>query len=185
MTEFSANPYRAPQRARPDRLKPGVEHGRWWPLWRLQQAMAADINRVYTDAHVTGLKESWVMELLTLHEHGPMTLTELAEAVDRTHSAISQKVAAMRAAGFVVTVPGLDARSKLVELTDKTRRIAGLLAAEWRATEAAVAELEAEIPYPLSLVVSDLEHALRRESFYDRIRRRLGQDPDGTAQGVD
>jgi len=165
-------------------LRPGVEHGRWWPLYQLQGAIAADINRVYTDAHVTGFKQSWVMELLTLHEYGPMTLTELADAVDRTHSAISQKVAAMRDAGFVVTTPGPDARSKRVELTEKTRGIMGLLAAEWRATEAAIAELEAEIPYPLTLVVSDLEHALRRESFYDRIRRRLAQDPDGTAHGI-
>ncbi len=124
------------------------------------------------------------MELLTLHERGPMTITELAGAVDRTHSAISQKVAAMRAAGFVTTVPGPDARSKLVEITEKTRRIVGLLAAEWQATEAAIAELEAEIPYPLSLAVSDLEHALRRESFHDRIRRRLGEDADGAAHGV-
>ena len=146
--------------------------------------MAADINRIYRDARVTGFKDSWVMELLTLHRHGPMTITELAESVDRTHSAVSQKVAAMREAGFVVTVPGPDARSKLVELTDKTRRIAGLLAAEWQATEAAIAELEAEIPYPMSLVVSDLEHALRRESFYDRIRRRLGEDPGAAAPGT-
>ncbi len=146
--------------------------------------MAADINRVYTDAHVTGFKDNWALELLTLYERGPMTITELAEAVDRTHSALSQKVAAMRDAGFVETSPGPDARSKLVTLTEKTRQIAGLLAAEWQATEAAIAELEAEIPYPLSLAVSDLEHALRRESFYDRIRRRLGPDADGTAHGV-
>jgi DNA-binding MarR family transcriptional regulator len=146
--------------------------------------MAADINRVYTDAHITGFKDNWALELLTLHERGPMTIKELAEAVDRTHSALSQKVAAMRDAGFVETSPGPDARSKLVTITDKTRQIAGLLAAEWQATEAAIAELEKEIPYPLSLAVSDLEHALRRESFYDRISRRLGPDPDGTAHGL-
>jgi DNA-binding MarR family transcriptional regulator len=157
-----------------------VEHGRWWPLSQLLGTMAADIGRIYTDAHVTGLKENWVLELLTLHERGPMTITELAEALERTHSGVSQKVAAMREAGFVTTAPGPDARSKIVTLTEKTHRIIGLLAAEWRATEAAIAELEAEIPYPVSLAVSDLEHALRRESFYDRIRRRLGPDADGT-----
>jgi DNA-binding MarR family transcriptional regulator len=107
-----------------------------------------------------------------------MTLTELAESVQRSHSAISQKVAAMRAAGLVRTVPGADARSKKVTLTAKARRIVGLLAAEWRATEAASIELEAEIPYPLSRVVADMEAALRRRSFHDRILDHLAGDPD-------
>lgn len=38
-----------------------------------------------------------------------------------------------------------------------------------RATEQALAELEAEIPYALSLVVLDVEAALVRRSFHDRI----------------
>jgi DNA-binding MarR family transcriptional regulator len=150
-----------------------VEHGVWWPLWQLLRAMDDDIARIYADAQVTGLKPSWVMELLRLHEHGPMTITELAESVDRTHSAASQKVAAMRAAGFVRTTPGADARSKKVTLTAKARRITGLLAAEWQATEAALAELEAEIPYPLSQAAGDVEEALRRKSFYNRISAKL------------
>jgi hypothetical protein len=50
------------------------------------------------------------------------------------------------------------------------------LEAEWRATEAAVAELEAEVPYPLTAVVRDLGGALARRSFYDRI---LGHLPTG------
>src|SRR2546421_8295529 len=91
---------------------------------------------------------------------GPMTITELARSVQLTHSAVSQKVAAMRAAGWVATTAGADARSKTVTLTPRARRIAGRLAAEWRATEAAIAELEAEIPCPLSRVVTDIGDAL-------------------------
>jgi hypothetical protein len=64
-----------------------------------------------------------------------------------------------------------------VTLTAKATRIIGLLAAEWRATEAAVAEIEAEIPYPLSQVVTDIEQALRRRSFHDRIAEKLARDP--------
>src|SRR5215472_3142526 len=105
---------------------------------------------------------------LRLHARGPMTITELAESVQLTHSAVSQKVAAMRAAGWVRTTPGADARSKKVMLTPKAARMAGRLAAEWRATEAAIAELEAEIPYPLSRVVADIEERLERKSFHDR-----------------
>jgi DNA-binding MarR family transcriptional regulator len=154
------------------------EQSRWRPLRLLQQAMDADLARLYGEAQVGGLKPSWVMELLRLHARGPMTITGLAESVQHTHSALSQKVAAMRAAGWVRTTAGADARSKTVTLTPKARRIAGRLAAEWRATEAAIADLEEEIPYPLSRVVTDIEAALARKSFRDRVAEKLAADPD-------
>lgn len=138
--------------------------------------MDAEIARLYAEAGIEGLKPSYVMELLRLHARGPMTITELAESVQRTHSATSQKVAAMRAAGLVRTSPGVDARSKKVTLTAQARRIIGRLAAEWRATEAAIADIEAEIPYPLSRVASDIEAALRHKSFHDRIAEKLAAD---------
>jgi DNA-binding MarR family transcriptional regulator len=153
-----------------------TEKSLWRPLRLLQEAIAADISRVYAEADVGGFKASFVMELLRLHARGPMTIAELAESVQRTHSAISQKVAAMRAAGLVRTTAGPDARSKRVVLTPKARRLVDRLSAEWRATEAAIAEIEAEIPYPLSRAVADIEKALERKGFYDRVSERLAQD---------
>ena len=140
-------------------------------------AMDEDIERLYREAAVEGLKPNWVMELIRLHLRGPMTITELAEVVGRTHSAMSQKVAAMRAAGFVATVAGVDARSKKVVLTARAEGVVERLAAEWRATEEVISEIEAEIPYPMVRVVSDVEGVLRRKSFHDRIAEKLAGDP--------
>jgi DNA-binding MarR family transcriptional regulator len=153
-----------------------TEHSRWRPLRLLQAAMDADIAQIYAEAQIDGLKASFVMELIRLHTRGPLTISELAESVQRTHSAMSQKVAAMRAAGLVRTTAGTDARSKKVTLTARAHRSVGRLAAEWRATEAAIAEIEAEIPYPLSQVVTDIEKVLRRKSFHDRIAEKLAED---------
>ena len=161
-----------------DRPADPTEQGAWRPLRLLQAAMDADIARIYAEAQIAGLTPSMVMELLRLHARGPMTITELAESVQRTHSASSQKVAAMRAVGLVRTTTGADARTRRITLTAKARRITGKLAAEWRATEAAVADIENEIPYPLSQVVTDIEAALRRKSFHDRITEKLADDPD-------
>jgi DNA-binding MarR family transcriptional regulator len=152
-----------------------TEHSRWRPLRLLLEAMDGDIARLYAEAQVNELKPSWVMELLRLHAQGPMTIAELARSVERTHSAMSQKVAAMRTAGWVRTSAGSDARSKKVMLTAKASRILGRLAAEWRATEAAIAEIEEEIPYPMSQAVTDIEEALRRKSFHDRIAEKLNE----------
>ncbi|MFF7191395.1 MarR family winged helix-turn-helix transcriptional regulator [Streptomyces sp. NPDC008222] len=162
--------------ADPPMLDP-TQQSLWRPLRLLQASMDADIAQVYSEQQIDGLKPSYVMELLRLHACGPMTIAELAESVQRTHSALSQKVAAMRTAGWVQTVAGDDARTKKVTLTDKARGVVDRLAAEWRATEAAVAELEAEIPYPLSQVVADIERALERRSFHDRIAEKLAEDP--------
>ena len=77
-----------------------TEESRWRPLRLLLDAMDGDIARVYQEARLEGLKSSFVMELIRLHARGPMTIKELAGSVRRTHSALSQKVAAMREAGL-------------------------------------------------------------------------------------
>jgi DNA-binding MarR family transcriptional regulator len=153
------------------------EHSLWRPLRLLQTAMDGDIDRVHSDGEIGEIKSAWVMELLRLDAHGPMTITELAQSTQRTHSAMSQKVAAMRTAGLVRTTTGADARSRTVTLSPKARRVVDQLGAEWRATEDAISEIEAEIPYPLSRTVTDIEEALRRRSFYDRISAKLAEDP--------
>ena len=154
-----------------------TEQSAWRPLRLLLSAMDDEIAQLYAEAGIDGLKPSFVMELLRLDAQGPMTIGELARSVERTHSAMSQKVAAMRTAGLVRTRTGPDARSKVVVLTARARRMVGKLAAEWRATEAAVADLEAEVPYPLGRVVADLQAALDRKSFHDRIAEKLAAAP--------
>jgi DNA-binding MarR family transcriptional regulator len=153
-----------------------TEVSRWRPVFRLLSDMDDEIARVYADNGIGDLKPAWVLEILRLHARGPMTIAELARSVGRTHSALSQKVAAMRAAGWLDTSAGPDARSKQVTLTPKAERVAGLLAAEWRATEAAVAEIDSEIPRPLAQVAEDIRAALARKSLHDRITERLAVD---------
>ena len=41
-----------------------------------------------------------------------------------------------------------------------------------------MADLEDEIPYPVGRVVADIEAALQRQSFHDRIAEKLAADPD-------
>jgi DNA-binding MarR family transcriptional regulator len=153
------------------------EESRWRPVFRVLSGIDDEIARVYAENGIPDLKPTWAMEIIRLHVRGPMTIAELARSVERTHSAMSQKVAAMRAAGWLETSPGPDARSKKVTLTPKAERIAAKLAAEWRATEASITELEAEIPYPLTRVADDITAALARKSFHDRITEKLAQDP--------
>jgi DNA-binding MarR family transcriptional regulator len=151
-----------------------TEQSLWRPVWQLLSRVDDDIARLYIG---TGVKPTYLVELLRLHFRGPMTIRELADSVGHTHSALSQKVAAMKAAGLVEVTQGADARSKKVALAPAAVAMVDRLAAEWRATEAVLAELEAEVPYPLSRAVADIEEALARRGFHDRIAARLAEDP--------
>jgi DNA-binding MarR family transcriptional regulator len=153
------------------------EQGHWRPLRRLLDAMDADIARLYTERGITGVRPRFVGPLIRLGRRGGMTIRQLTESLDVTHSAMSQTVAALQRAGLVTTAPGADARTREVVLTERARALLPFLEAEWRATEQVVAELEAEIPYALSQVVRDLEAALARRSFHDRIADKLGEPP--------
>ncbi len=157
---------------------PTEEASRWRPLRHLLDAMDDDIARLYDERGVAGVRPRFVMPLIRLGRRHAMTIRELAHALEVTHSAMSQTVSALRREGLVRSVAGADARTRQVALTEKARTVLPFLEAEWRATEQAVAELEAEIPYALSQVVRDLETALARRSFHDRIAQNLRQEQD-------
>jgi DNA-binding MarR family transcriptional regulator len=135
--------------------------------------MDAEIARLYTERGITGVRPRFVAPLIRLGRRGGMTIRQLAESLEVTHSAMSQTVAALQRDGLVTTAAGADARTRQVVLTERARELLPFLEAEWRATEEVVAELEAEIPYPLSQVVQDLQVALDRRSFHDRIADRI------------
>ncbi|MGZ4460937.1 MAG: MarR family winged helix-turn-helix transcriptional regulator [Nocardioidaceae bacterium] len=140
--------------------------------------MDDDIARLYAERGVEGIRPRFVMPLIRLGHQGAMAIQDLAAALHVTHSAMSQTVSALRREGLVRSTPGADARTREVTLTERARTVVPFLEAEWRATEKAVAELEAEVPYPLSQVVRDLEAALARRSFHDRIAQHLAEPPD-------
>lgn len=142
------------------------------PLMDLLRHMDDDIASLYAERGVT-VRTRFSIVLIRLHHRGPMTVRELAAEIDVTHSAMSQTVAALRRQGMVATAPGSDARTRTVSLTGRGRGTVPFLEAEWRATEASMAELEAELPYPLGRVVTDIADALRRRSFRDRIVAHL------------
>jgi DNA-binding MarR family transcriptional regulator len=149
----------------------------WRPLRQLMQRIDDEIARVYAETADAGdIRPSWVLEILRLDARGPLTIRALADSVGRTHSALSQKVAAMAEAGLVATTTGADARSRYVVLTDRAKGLVERMRAEWRATEDTLAEIESESPYPLSQAVRDLEAVLTRKGFYERLQERL----DGT-----
>jgi len=159
--------------ARPDFADP-TEQSRWRPLRLLLAAMDDEIAALYAERGLSGIRPRFAMPLIRLSRRGPMTIRELATSLDVTHSAMSQTVSALRREGLVRTTAGADARTREVELTARATAVVPFLEAEWRATERALADLEASLPRALSQVVHDIEAELRRRPFRDRIADQLG-----------
>jgi DNA-binding MarR family transcriptional regulator len=150
-----------------------TEQSRWRHFHLLVRQMDNDIARIYDDREVAGITPRHAMPLIRLAHKGSMTITELSSELGVTHSAASQTVAVLTRAGYVRSKPGVDARTRTIALTGRGRALIPLLEAEWRATEAAISDLEAEIFYPLSQLGRDLEAALTRRSFYERVSGHL------------
>ena len=140
--------------------------------------MDDEIARVYAERGISGVRPRYVMPLVRIHHRGAMTIRRLADELNVTHSAMSQTASALQKEGLLRARRGADGRTRELELTDRGRELVPFLEAEWRSTERALADLESEVPYPLSQVVRDLEQALARRSFHDRILEHLAAEED-------
>ena len=101
---------------------------------------------------------------------GPSPIRDLARAIGVTHSAASQTVAQMARSDLVRLEPGADARQRIVHLTDRARSLLPVIDAEWAATNAAAADLDAELPVPLGEIVAAVLRAIERRPMRERIR---------------
>jgi DNA-binding MarR family transcriptional regulator len=137
-------------------------------LRALFERMDADVASALADLGLDGYRPRFSPVVRALGD-GPASVRQLAAAIGVTHSAASQTVAAMVRAGWARQRVGEDARERIVELTAAARDALPAIRAEWEVTAAALAGLDAELPYPLSAFVADLRAALERTSFRQRM----------------
>ena len=106
-----------------------------------------------------------------LRQRGPTAIRTLAQEAGITHSAASQTVAHMARAGLVRLGPGQDARERIVSAAEKLVAMAPTLDRQWRANNAAAAEIDAELSAPLSALLAEAIAALERRPLQGRVAR--------------
>lgn len=147
-------------------------------LRHVLELLDADVAKVYDGQGLGDYRPRFSPVVRAILAEGPLPIRALATAVGVTHSAASQTVNQMAKAGFVDLVPGTDARQRIVRLTERTRRLLPVIEAEWEATEAAQRELDRELSVPLAQVLAEIEKALEKRSFADRIAGNVQDRPD-------
>lgn len=108
------------------------------------------------------------------------TIGHIAQSAGITQPAATQTVALMLKHGLVTATPSpSDARQKQVALSEQGRALLPRLERCWRATSAAAASLDADLPHPLSDTLALAIAALERQPFGARIRAaRAHPTPD-------
>ncbi|MEZ0493259.1 MarR family winged helix-turn-helix transcriptional regulator [Kineococcus sp. TBRC 1896] len=138
-------------------------------LRRLLDRLEHDVADLGADLGLEGWRPRYSPVVRAVLAHGPLTIREVARATGVTHSAASQTVAQMRRDGWLRTARGVDGRERVVDLTGRARELVPLLEREWRTTEVAVADLDAELPMPLGELLTSAERALDRRSLRERM----------------
>lgn len=138
-------------------------------LRHLLELLDGGVAAVYDDLGLPGFRPRYVPVVRALVADGPSSIRDLGRAIGVTHSAASQTVAQMVKDDLVVLAPGSDARQRIVRLSPRGEELLPVMNAEWDATVAAAAAFEAELPYPLSLLIEEAVEALGRRSMRQRI----------------
>jgi DNA-binding MarR family transcriptional regulator len=155
-------------------------------LRHLFDLLDGDVARVYADLGLADYRPRFSPVVRAIVTLGPSSIRDIARVIGVTHSAASQTVAQMSRCGLVALEPGDDGRQRIVRLTDRARSLLPVIDAEWAATEAAVAGLDAELPVPLGEMLAAVLRAVERRPMRARIAdaaRALGDPALGPLYG--
>jgi DNA-binding MarR family transcriptional regulator len=144
------------------------------------ELLDGDVARVYADLGVPDYRPRYSPVVRALVTLGPLSIRDLAGVVGVTHSAASQTAAQMARHGLLTLETGTDARQRIARLTARGRALLPVIEAEWAATSAAAAGLEAELPAALTEVLSQAERAVLSRPMRTRIAdaaRALAAEP--------
>ena len=106
-----------------------------------------------------------------LEAHGPLSVTEIAQAAGITQPSATQTVALMVRDGLLASKQSeADSRRKVVEVTSYGNDLLPRLQACWDAVTAAAKSLDSDLPFPISELLDLAIKALAHNSFDSRIQ---------------
>lgn len=139
-------------------------------LRHLIELLDGAVAAAYVDAGLA-YRPRYTPIMRVLLQQESATIGFIADAAGISQPAATQTIALMIKDGLVaVEASATDGRQKVISLTRQGRELVLPLTVCWRATAAAAASLEAELPSSLAAVLDSAIDALSVKSFGARIR---------------
>lgn len=143
-------------------------------LRRLSEAVDRDATRVYATLGVR-FEQRWFGVLNQLKVNGPMTVSELANALRITQASVSQTRQSLENADIVATeLHPSDARQRHLVLTRNGNALIRRLQPLWDAMDAAALEVN-DAAGDVVASLDRLDAALAQQSLFDRITAKLAK----------
>jgi DNA-binding MarR family transcriptional regulator/GNAT superfamily N-acetyltransferase len=154
-------------------------------LRRLSELLMKEASDLYKELAV-GFQARWFALFHTLHRRGPLSVTELADALGLSHPAIG-KIAEQLIRKELIRqyADPNDERRRLLELTADGRRLHKRLSPVWREIRRSAVDLLDEAGVDLLADLERVEAALSERSVMDRVRDRLKLPPRTRLEIVD
>ncbi|MCB1646148.1 MAG: MarR family transcriptional regulator [Pseudomonadales bacterium] len=137
-------------------------------LKRIVDRLMQDGVLIYRDSG-TDFQPRWFPLFYALAEHGPDSVTRLANKLGVSHPSVNQTATEMKKAGLIATYKdSRDRRRRVLALTTQGKSLVPLLKPVWNRIERSLTGLVEEAAPDLLQALSALEAALERQSFYQR-----------------
>jgi DNA-binding MarR family transcriptional regulator len=137
-------------------------------LRRLSEYFLMEVNKVYEQSGIA-FDASWFPVFYILSKQQNIPLTDIAEQLEVSHSAVSQLITGLKKKGLVKTGPCADdGRRQLVMLSKKGEELLQQVQPVWKAITSAMSDLT-ESQQQLLDAITKVEKAVQQEPLSTRI----------------
>ncbi|MEO8712549.1 MAG: MarR family transcriptional regulator [Parafilimonas sp.] len=144
-------------------------------LKRLGDTFINDVNRTYKD-HKISFDASWFPVFYILSQKKEISIKEIADELNVSHSAISQLISNLQQKGLIRSVVSKkDARHKAITFTAKGEKLLQKIKPVWNALEKAMEELVEESSTSKKILQSltAIEAGIKNKNLFERIDAHL------------
>lgn len=142
-------------------------------LRRISEAFLADVNSIYKH-HSIKFDAGWFPIFYMLSRQGAMSIREISQEMEVSHSAASQLISKLVAKGLIrAGIDKTDSRKKLVSFTAKGQKLLQQVQPIWTAVQKAMDELLQQMTQGQILMpaISELETHFSKASIFERIEK--------------
>jgi DNA-binding MarR family transcriptional regulator len=144
-------------------------------LKRLGDTFVNDVNRIYKD-HKIPFDASWFPVFYILSEHKEISIKEISNKLNVSHSAISQLITNLQQKGYIRSVVSKkDARNKAITFTAKGEKLLQKIQPVWNALEKAMHQLTEESTHSKKILkaLTAIESGIKEKNLFERIDMNL------------